>query len=188
MKKIDEKKARELLKKYASNNSAFQKVYQHSKAVQKAAVVIAEEIQKNGHLVDLNFIKVGCILHDIGRFECPPKTKKGVLHGVVGAQILRKEKLPKYALMAERSLGAGITKEEVIKYKWPLPKKDMIPKSIEEKIIIYADNLIFQDRIGTVSEVVQKFKREIKSPVALKLLLKLHNEIEELRGGTYFIK
>lgn len=187
-KKITEKGARELLKKYAPDNSAFQQVYQHSKAVQKAALVIAKEIQKQGHKVDLNFIKIGCLLHDIGRFQAPPGSNISIQHGMIGAKILRKEKLPRYALMCERHLGAGITKEEIVRYKLPLPKKNLIPKTIEEKIITYADDLIFKDRIATIDEVFQRFKKEIKNPAALTRMIRLHNEIEELKGGKNIIK
>ncbi|MBW2963553.1 HDIG domain-containing protein [Candidatus Woesearchaeota archaeon] len=187
MKKITEKQAVELLKKHAPSNSVFQKVYQHCKMVQKIALSLAQEIQKNGHLVDLEFIKIASLLHDLGRFQAPPKSEKSLQHGIIGAKILRKLGLPRYALLCERHLGAGITKEEIIKYKLPLPKKDLIPKTIEEKIITYADDLV-GDRILTVSEVVQRFKKEIKNPEALKRMVRLHNEIEKLRGGTYFIQ
>jgi uncharacterized protein len=186
MKKITEKEARELLKKYAPSNSVFQVVYQHCKMVQKIALSLAQEIRKNGHEVDLEFIKIGSLLHDIGRFQAPPKHEKSLRHGILGAKILRKEKLPKYALLCERHLGAGITKDEIVKYQLPLPKKDLLPKTIEEKIITYADDLV-DDRILTASEVIQRFKKQIKSPQALKRMVDLHNEIEKLRGGNYFI-
>lgn len=187
MKKITEKQAVELLKKYAPNNSAFQKIYQHSKAVQKAALAIAKEVQAQGHDLDLHFIKIGSLLHDIGRFEAPPRHEKSIQHGMIGAEILRKEGLPKYAQLCERHIGAGITKEEIIKFKLPLPKKDLIPKTIEEKIVTYADDLIFKDRIASPTEVIKRFREEIKNPDALKRMVKLHNEIEKLRGGSYFL-
>ncbi|MFC1801711.1 HD domain-containing protein [Nanoarchaeota archaeon] len=187
MKTITEKQAIELLKKYAPNNSIFQRVYQHCKTVQKAALAIAQEIQKNGKKVDLELIKIGSLLHDIGRFQVPPKHEKSLQHGMLGGKILRKEGLIKLARICERHIGAGITKEEIIKFKLPLPKKDLLPKSIEEKIVNYADDLVFSDRIATLSEVVKKYKKEVPSPKALKRMIDLHNEIEKLRGGTYFL-
>ncbi len=186
-KKITEKQAIELLKKYAPDNSTFQIIYQHCKAIQKAALVIAKEIQKNNHKVDLEFIKISSLLHDIGRFEAPPWSKDNIKHGIIGAKILRKEGLPKYAVLCERHIGAGITKEEIIKRKLPLPKRDLIPKTIEEKIIAYADDLIYDDRIAKPSEVVARFKKEVPNSKAIQRMIALHNEIEELRGGTYFL-
>lgn len=187
MKKITEKQAVELLKKYAPDDSTFQIIYQHCQAVQKAALAIAQEIQDNNHEVDLDFIKIGSLLHDIGRFEAPPHHKKSLQHGMLGAKILRKEGLPKYAALCERHIGAGITKEEIIKQKLPLPKKDLVPKTIEEKIITYADDLIFDNRIAKPSEVVARFKKELPDSKAIQRMIDLHNEIEKLRGGTYFL-
>jgi uncharacterized protein len=179
---ITEKQAEEILKKYASDSKVFQIIFQHGKAVQRAALSIAKAIKKRGHKIDLELIKTGSLLHDIGRFSCPQKTKDSVKHGVIGGKILRKEGLIRHAKIAENHLGAGISKQEIIKLKLPLPKKDFFPKTIEEKVIAYADNLIIGDKPGTVSEVVERFRNELP-PTSLERLIKLHNEIEKLRGG-----
>nr|MBC8342886.1 phosphohydrolase [Bacteroidota bacterium] len=39
----------------------------------------------------------------------------------------------------ERHTGAGITKENILLNNHPLPSRDMVPISIEEKIICVAD-------------------------------------------------
>jgi uncharacterized protein len=182
MGKISEEQAKTLLEKYAPSSKICHVVFQHGKAVQKAALSIAQAIKKRGHKIDLDLIKTASILHDIGRFTCPPKTKLSIKHGIAGGKILRKEKLPKHAKIAETHLGAGITKQEIIKQKLPLPKKDFLPKTIEEKVIAYVDNIIFGDRLAQVSEVVERFKKELPYS-ALQRLIKLHNEIEKLRGG-----
>ena len=183
--KITEKQAEELLKKYAPDLKTYQKILQHSQAVKRVALTFAQAIQKQGHKVDLNLIKTGSLLHDLGRFTCPPKTKDSLKHGFLGGKILRKEGLPQHARIAETHLGAGISKEEIIQQKLPLPKRNFLPRTIEEKIIAYVDNLVFGDRLGTVQEVVERFKKEI--PSALPRLIKLHNEIEKLRGGLQFL-
>lgn len=180
--KITEKEAKELLKKYSVDKKGFDMVLEHSQAVKNIALIIAKEIKKRKHPVDLNLIKIGSLLHDIGRFKYPPWDKKMIRHGYWGGQILRKEGLLKEAKIAERHLGAGISKEEIIKGKLFLPKKDFLPKTIEEKVIAYVDNLIFQDRLGEILEVADKFKG---LPVSVKKrLVQLHNEIEKLRGGV----
>lgn len=180
--KLTETQAKNILKKYAPDSKLFQVVLQHGKAVQRVALSIAKAVKKRGHKVDLDLIKTASLLHDIGRFSCPPKTESSIKHGIAGAKILRKEGLPKHAKIAETHLGAGITKEEIIKQKLSLPKKDCLPKTIEEKIIAYADNLVFGDRLGTISEVVERFRKEFPYS-ARQRLIKLHNEIEKLRGG-----
>ncbi len=153
---IDERGAEEILKKYAPNEEALQRVLEHSRRVRDKAVSLAEKIKE----VDLNFIKTAALLHDIGRFIYPPGRRNGILHGVEGAKILRKEGLPKHARVAETHIGVGITREDIIKQGLPLPLKDYVPTTKEEIIIAYADNL---DSPGVKSEkdVEERFAREV---------------------------
>ena len=185
---MDKKQCIELLKKYAPNEESFKKVLDHSKAVQRAALRIAEDIIANGRHVDINFIITASLLHDIGRFQCPPGTKESIKHGIIGAGILRKEGLDeRYALVCERHIGSGITKEDIQEQKLDLPLKDYMPESIEEKIITYADNLIFEgendtwDREGTIEQAIERYRKEVGEKLAQRTK-KLHEEIERLRG------
>ena len=109
MQRINEDKAISLLKKYADSEKSFLKVLRHVKAVQKVALRIASQCKG----VDIELIRIGSLLHDIGRFSCPPG-KGTCRHGLIGAKILGKEGLSEIASIAERHLGAGISKEEVI--------------------------------------------------------------------------
>ena len=113
MNKITEKEAIVILKKYAPDAKIYKIILEHSKKVQKIALKIANEILNTGFFVDVEFIKAATLLHDIGRFKCPPG-KDSIRHGVIGAEILLQEKLPAEALVCARHLGAGITKEEII--------------------------------------------------------------------------
>jgi len=182
---MNEKQCIELLKKYAPDEERFKKVLAHSKAVQKVAMRIAEDIVANGHHVDIKFLINACLLHDIGRFKCPPG-KYSYKHGVIGGDILRKEELPEYARVAERHLGVGITRNDILTQNLELPAKDYIPKTIEEKIIAYADNLIFGTRVGTIKEVIERFRKELGEEYG-KRVIELHNEIEKLRGKKNFL-
>ena len=137
---ITEKEAVELLRKYSTNDESFNRVLSHSKAVQNLALEIAKEVKKN-HDVDICFVKTASLLHDIGRFKC--YKKNSIRHGVEGGKILSKEGLAKYARIAETHIGVGITKKDIKKYKLNLPLRDFVPETTEEKIIAYADNLIF---------------------------------------------
>ena len=181
MKKITEKKAKNLLKKYASNNRAFQIVLKHSLMVKKVALSIAKEIKNNGCKVNLELIKIGALLHDIGRLVCPPDSQNSIKHGVIGGEILRKEGLEEFARIAETHIGAGISKNEIKTMKLPLPHKNFIPKTIEEKIITYADNLIIDNKLRDFEDVLKRFKKEKLPESAVKRLLRLHKEIEKLR-------
>ncbi|MFO8108976.1 MAG: tRNA (cytidine(56)-2'-O)-methyltransferase [Thermoplasmata archaeon] len=83
---------------------------------------------------DLRLIMTGAILHDIGRTET-----HGANHGATGGDIIRKQGWDEeLAKIVERHVGGGITKEEAVEQG--LPKRDMVPSSLEEKIVCHADN------------------------------------------------
>jgi uncharacterized protein len=194
MKKINEKQALQILKsaqnikKNCKDKVALNKILNHSKNVQRLAFKIAKEIKKEGHKVDLNFIKTASLLHDIGRFKCPPSSKRNAIrHGIEGAKLLRRYNLDNYALVAERHLGVGISKKDIKKQKLKLPLNDYLPMSIEEKVITYADNLVSDNEIKDINYVIKRFKKEIGEYI-VERIIKLHNEIEELRGKKNFIK
>ena len=175
MKKLNEKEAIKLLRKYAPSEKDFKGVLKHSKAVQKIALEIGKKVKN----VDLDFIKSAALLHDIGRFKSGLSGKDVVKHGIFGAEILRKECLPEYALVAERHLGAGISKEDIIEQGLDLPLKDYIPISKEEKIITHADNLIEEDKEISVKKAVERFEKELGKKVGEKIR-RLAEDIEKL--------
>jgi len=167
--RLTEIQAINLLKKYKSSDRDYNIVLKHSKKVQEIALRFAKKKK-----CDIEFITGASLLHDIGRFRCHRKNVER--HGIEGANILRKEGLEDYARVCERHLGAGISKKEVIEQGLNLPHKDFIPLTIEEKIIAGADNLVFNDREGTIEEVYKRFLHEIGKKAADKAK-KLHEEI-----------
>ena len=177
MKKISEKEAIKLLKKYANSEKDFKAVLTHSKAVQNVAVDIGKRIKD----IDLNFIKTASLLHDIGRFKCRPRSKDSIKHGIFGADILRKEDLPEYALVAERHLGAGISKEDIEEQGLELPLNDYIPISKEEKIVCHADNLVSNDKLISIEEAVERFSKEVSKKIG-KRVKRLAEEVEGMKG------
>jgi len=132
-----------LEKYYYTNSKTYRFLLAHSEMVAKKALDAAGHVK---HLdPDLDFIEEAALLHDIGIF----KVSAGqigcigpmdyVAHGYLGREILENEGLPKHALVCERHVGLGITTAEIEKYRLPLPRRDMLPVTIEEKIICYAD-------------------------------------------------
>ncbi len=118
--------------------------------------------------VDRQFVEEAAMLHDIGIIFCDaPKifcngTHKYIEHGYLGAELLRKEGLPRHALVAERHTGAGITIEQVEREELPIPERDYCPQSLEEKIICYADKFYSKsrlDRVLTVAETAQSLEK-----------------------------
>jgi len=183
MRDITEKDAAELLRKYSNSEESFNAVLNHSRAVQKLALEIAEEVKKN-YDVDINLIKIGSLLHDIGRFKC--YKENSIRHGFVGGEILIKEGLAKHARIAETHIGVGITKEDIEKQGLNLPLKDFVPETTEEKIIAYADNLIFGKERGVIQKVIERFRNELGESY-VERVKKLHNEMEKLRKRNNFL-
>lgn len=131
----------------------------HSEQVREKALEIAD---KHPDLkLDKQFLSEASLLHDIGIFLCnaPRIHCKGVHlyieHGFLGAELLRKEGLPKHALVCERHTGTGLTKEMIIKNNLPLPHKDFFPQSLEEQVICYADKFFSKTKLSEPHKVEQ---------------------------------
>ena len=139
-----------IIKKYYNPESkAYRLLIQHSKMVTEKALRIAKKVK---HLnPDLNFIEEAAMLHDIGIFLTnEPKLgcygdRPYICHGYLGREILEKEGFPKHALVCEKHIGVGITLEDIEEKELPLPKRDMIPLSVEEQIICFADKFFSKD-------------------------------------------
>jgi uncharacterized protein len=128
---------------YEPGSESFKILVKHGQQVANKAVEVAARVS---HLKpNLNFIKEAAMLHDIGIFEtntpelgCTGKHPY-VCHGYLGKKILEKKGFPMHALVCERHVGVGISSEEIRRYHLPLPERDMIPITIEEQIICFAD-------------------------------------------------
>lgn len=127
-----------------------------------------------GYDIDPNFVEIAALLHDIGRSKT-----HSIKHGIEGAKILRREGLEKFAKVCERHIGAGISKEEA--YSLGMPKRNFIPKSLEEKVIAHADNLISGDRKVDINETISYLKKKLgkNHPAILRVSL-LAKEIDTL--------
>lgn len=143
-------------------------VIAHSKAVCKKALKIATNFDN----ADLDLIRKGALLHDIGRSKT-----HGICHAVEGVKIAERYGYPKEVLnIIERHIGAGITKEEA--KSLGLPEKSYIPQSLEEKIVAHADNLISGDEEVDLDFVIAKWKRQIENPEDnIKRLIRLDDEL-----------
>ena len=147
--------AHSLMQKYYPKGSiSYNYLYEHSTAVAKYAISIAKN--NPGLDPDINFIHTSAFLHDIGifmtdapKFGCYGKFPY-LAHGYLGREILENEGYPAHGLVCERHVGVGITREDIIKNKLPLPPRDMIPLTIEEEIVCYADKF-FTKKDGKLS-------------------------------------
>ena len=94
---------------------------------------------------DRQFVSDAAMLHDIGMLETDSPdlgchgSRPYLQHGIAGRLILEREGLPLHALVCERHIGIGLTAMEITEQLLPLPARDMLPISLEEQIICYAD-------------------------------------------------
>ena len=140
----------EIIDKYYPKDSVARKILiRHSKAVAKRAVKIARKMELSEDRVA--FIYEACMLHDIGIYltDAPEigchGTYPHICHGYLGHDLLVREGYPEHAKVCERHTGTGISKREIKERNLPIPYRSMKPKSIEEKIICYADKYFSKD-------------------------------------------
>ncbi len=155
-------------KYYKPGSKSYCFLVEHSKSVTGKALEVAHrfaELHPEAKL-DFQFIEEAAMLHDIGIFltDAPKIGCHGkepyVRHGWLGAELLRKEKLPRHALVCERHVGAGITRKDIEKERLKLPKKDMIPVSLEEKIVCFSDKFFSKRNLGK-EESVKAIRKEL---------------------------
>lgn len=136
----------ELIRKYYSSNpDAWDILLNHSRLVTQRSLKIARTLITRGFPLDLQFIAEAAMLHDIGMImtDTPDLHCFGsgsyLEHGIKGKEILEHEGLMRHARVSERHIGVGLTATEIKQQNLPLPVRDMIPETLEEQLISYAD-------------------------------------------------
>jgi uncharacterized protein len=137
----------DVLRRHYSPGPLLDLLVVHSVLVAAKARRLAEAYRE-GHpdaAIDLEFLTEAALLHDIGigRCDAPEIHCRGgepyIRHGVLGREMLEREGLPRHALVCERHTGAGISAADVAAQGLPLPARDLLPESLEEKLICVAD-------------------------------------------------
>lgn len=142
----------------------------HCQAVCDLAVRIAEKASAN-----ISLVIAGALLHDIGRSQ-----SHGIDHAIVGAQIARDLGLSEAIVSIIKShIGAGLSAEVAVSLG--LPKKSFIPKTLEEKIVCHADNLIDDCKRQPIEHEVERALHEGHKEYAIRLT-QLHKELCDLCG------
>ena len=139
-------------KYYPVESDAYRILVDHSRSVANKALAIAR-MHPEMHL-DLPFIEEAALLHDIGIFRCnaPSIDCHGeadyICHGYLGAELMRAEGYPRHACVCERHTGTGLSMEMIELMKWPIPHRDMLPISLEEQLICFADKFYSKTKLG----------------------------------------
>lgn len=149
---------------YAPGSLAYNMLIAHSEMVVSKCLEIAANIRYPAP--DITFLKEAAMLHDIGIFltKAPDIGCYGdldyICHGYLGRDLLEREGLPMHALVCERHVGVGLTIRDITDWNLPLPARDMLPVTLEEKIICYADKFYSKKPDALCSEKTLEEVRE----------------------------
>lgn len=136
---------------YPQDNALRKILVQHSESVTRKALDIVDqhpELQ-----ADRRFVEEAAMLHDLGIFltNAPGIQCFGsepyICHGILGANLMRNEGLPRHARVCERHTGTGLTLQQIERQNLPLPHQDFLPETIEEQIICYADKFFSKTKL-----------------------------------------
>lgn len=155
-------------------------------------VELHPELGANRNLVEAGAMlhDIGIFLTDAPGIHCHG-TAHYILHGSLGAQLLRneakqlkkekqqeeqlkeeqlqaiqlQEELHFYEALAricERHTGTGLTRQTIIARGLPDPQQDLLPETIEEQIICYADKFYsksYLERERTIPQTLQSLEK-----------------------------
>ena len=178
----------ELITKYYEEGSALlDLLLTHSEMVARKALEVAEGARLD---VDRGFVYEASMLHDIGIFRCDAPgihchgTEPYLRHGVIGAELMRREGKETYARVCERHTGSGLTAKEIAEAGMPLPHMDFLPETLEEKLICYADKFFSKSGDPREEKPLERVRRSMAKfgPDSLARFEALHDFFEGLRG------
>ena len=138
-------------KYYPEDNELKHILLTHSRSVADKALWIADSHPELE--LDKQFLEEAALLHDIGVFltDAPGihcyGTHPYICHGYLGAELIRKEGYLRHALVCERHTGAGMSLESILSQNLPVPHRDMLPVSLEEQVICFADKFFSKTRL-----------------------------------------
>lgn len=161
----------EILQYFYPDDTPLRRVLlKHSEQVRCKALEI---LKKSSLSLDPVLVSAGAVLHDVGILRCHAPsifctgTEPYIAHGIIGAAMLRAYGTERgldmevFARICERHTGAGLTAEEIRKQGLPLPAKDFLPETPEEKLICFADK--FFSKSGTMEEKpLEKVRRSLE--------------------------
>lgn len=144
-------------KYYPENNELKHILLTHSRSVADKALWIADRHPELN--LDRAFLEEAAMLHDIGVFltDAPGIHCYGshpyICHGYLGSQLVQKEGYMHHALVCERHTGAGLSLQSIQNQKLPVPHREMVPVSLEEQVICFADKFFSKTRLDSEKSV-----------------------------------
>lgn len=153
-------------KYYPEDNELRHILIVHSRKVADKALEIVDNHPELS--ADRQFVEEAAMLHDIGIFMTDADgiqcfgDKPYICHGTLGSDLLMKEGYPQHALVCERHTGAGLSLKDIEKQQLPIPHRDLLPVSIEEQIICFADKFYSKTKLEKEKTVQQALRSVAK--------------------------
>ena len=163
----------QIIEKHYPAGSLSNRIYlPHCQAVTELSIKIARARPELN--ADEEILTFGGMLHDIGicftdtaDFGCYGNLPY-LAHGYKGRELLEKYGLANIAPVCERHIGVGISISDIKNNNLPLPLRDMMPETIEEKIICFSDkffsksagNLLAPKPLHKVQKSIRKYGEE----------------------------
>lgn len=149
-------------KYYPEDNELKHILLTHSRSVADKALWIADRHPELE--LDRTFLEEAALLHDIGVFltDAPGihchGTEPYICHGYLGSQLLQEEGFPKHAMVCERHTGAGLSLKSIVEQNLPVPHREMLPVSLEEQVICFADKFFSKTRLNEEKSMERALK------------------------------
>ncbi len=164
---MQQQKVQALIDKYYPKDRPIRNILTtHSALVRDKALRIAQlhpELK-----ADPGLLEVGAMLHDIGiimthapGIDCHG-THPYIMHGVLGYELLKENGFDSIAKIAERHTGAGLSSQEIRQQELPLPLRDMLPITMEEQIIAFADKFFSKGHDLTREKTIHEIKTDMQ--------------------------
>lgn len=171
----------QLITKFYSKETDVRRILvQHSTQVAARALRISAAHPEL--CLDVDVLYFGGMLHDIGIGHCDAPgigcygQQPYLLHGPIGAQMLREEAvllcdkgreseatlLYRVARICERHTGTGLRRNDFKQLNLPIPDTDLLPQTLEEEVICYADKFYSKshlERERTIEQTAASMER-----------------------------
>jgi uncharacterized protein len=156
----------------------------HSLEVADKALDLA---RRTGAELNHGLIERGALLHDLGK-----ASTHGIEHGRIGAELGRSFGVPEaVTAIMEKHIRGGLSEEEAVELG--LPVKDYTLRTLEERIVIYADRLVDIITDGIVDldgdesaaearfeEILEQYEKYGKNAATTRRYFAYHREIQDL--------
>lgn len=152
-------------KYYPEENELRHILLTHSRSVAGKALEIADRHPELR--LERDFLFEGAMVHDIGIFLTDADTiccfgdKPYICHGYLGADLMRAEGYPRHALVCERHTGAGLSLQQIVAQNLPVPHREMVPVSLEEQVICFADKFYSKTHLDQ-EKSVEKARKSLE--------------------------